>query len=70
MNLEVIRLNQIAIKKLESVISGLLEEVTRLRNRIEFLEKREELKEDNVLIVQGSLKAIWDNEKDDIWSTL
>lgn len=45
-------------------------ELIRLRKRVKLLKKVVKDREDNVLIVQGGLKAIWNNKKDDLWSTL
>ena len=55
---------------LEEVISNLLVEVKKLKNRVDSLEKINSLKENNVLLAQDGLKTIWDNNKDDIWNSL
>lgn len=52
------------------VISDLLKEIRNLRERLNILEKDGSLGKGNVMIVQDSLKEIWNNNKDDIWDSI
>ena len=49
----------------DNTVSNLVTEIQMLRNRLDLLESKS-----NSLIIQDSLKAIWDNQKDDIWSSI
>lgn len=49
----------------QEIISGLLNEVNLLRERVDSLEKS---RNGNFVLVQDTLKEIWDNKKDDVWN--
>ncbi len=67
-NKKLIDLNyQITIKE---IFSGLLEEIRKLKERIEDIEKDKHQNDNKILIAQGSLREMWDNEKDDLWADL
>ncbi len=55
---------------IQNVLRDLLSEIQILRDKVETLEKINLSKKENALLIQDTLKDIWDNEKDDIWASL
>lgn len=50
------------------VIDQLMGRIRNLESEVKRLNKKESLPSSPVLLTQESLKEIWDNEKDDVWT--